>query len=354
MFDYQSLKQLAKQIGRPVKDLVALSVGNDPFYAEVPHRRKEAEWFADIWDQFSFPHGIHLRRIHYTLLSKAKDGAPIITPTGKPYQNTDNDWSMLDRASLSARYLDMIPLDALVDRRNDAPHIFAPEPNLWGSTVSVIFDTPAAVEDLPTFPELPDYHWRERTQAQNYLVEVWIEKSTQNDWLVPLCRQHGVNLVVGVGELSEIASRGLVDRARESGKAARVIYISDFDPGGRSMPVAVARKAEFYIRKFDSNVDLSLNPLALTEEQCIDYELPRTPIKEKERRKDRFEERFGAIQISCWGSSLDGISFIESPQAGSQEAVHRGKSAHISPHFHFGGAGSLFGASLGYSGRAGL
>ena len=95
---------------------------------------------------------------------------------------------------------------------------------------------------------------------QEYLIEVWIEKSTQNDWLVPLCRKHNVNLVVGVGELSEIACRHLVQRIDLSGKPARILYLSDFDPGGRSMPVAVARKMEFYLNKWEVEADVKLWP----------------------------------------------------------------------------------------------
>ena len=39
-----------------------------------------------------------------------------------------------------------------------------------------------------------------------------------------------------------------------------VIYLSDFDPGGRSMPKAVARKVEFTIAKFELDVDLEPIP----------------------------------------------------------------------------------------------
>jgi hypothetical protein len=129
---------------------------------------------------------------------------------------------------------------------------------------------------------------------QDFVVEVWIEKSTQNDWLVPLCRKRGVNLVVGIGESSEIRSRELAERSAKYAVPTRIIYISDFDPGGRSMPKAVARKVEFTLRKFDLDCDLQLIPLALTPEQCRQYKLPRTPIKETEQRKDKFEETFGA------------------------------------------------------------
>ncbi len=41
MLDYNSIKGLAKQIGRSTKDLVALAVQNDPFYAGVAGRQKE-------------------------------------------------------------------------------------------------------------------------------------------------------------------------------------------------------------------------------------------------------------------------------------------------------------------------
>ncbi len=294
MLDYTSIKDLARQIGRPIKDLVALAVANDPFYAAVPHRRREGEWFAEIWGKFGFSEGVHLRRIHYVLVSQSEEGETILKPGDEPYENTGNDWALLNRTSLSARYLDLIPLDALVDRRNDEPMIFTPEINALGARI-IIADTGPDVSYLMSdFPELPSYSLDSMQSEQDYLVEVWIEKSTQNDWLVPLCEQRGVNLVVGIGELSEIRSRHLAERVDETGKPARIIYISDFDPAGRSMPVSVARKVEFYIHKFDLDVDVTLNPLILTEEQCHEYRLPRTPIKESEKRRDKFEEKFGA------------------------------------------------------------
>ncbi len=292
MLNYTSIKHLAKQIGRSTKDLVALSVVNDPFYAAVPHRQREGEWFAEIWRRLGSRTGIHTRRIHYLILTP--DGEPFLNLKGEPYENNKADWALLNRASLSARYLDLIPLDVLVDRRNDEPMIFtsadADDPPL----VVVQDQEPDAVSYLNYTPSLPDYLIEGFEPAQDYLVEVWIEKSTQNDWLVPLCEWRGVNLVVGIGELSEIRSRHLAQRVEETSKPARIIYISDFDPAGRSMPVSVARKLEYYIHKFGLDVDVTLNPLILTEQQCREYRLPRTPIKESERRKDRFEEKFGA------------------------------------------------------------
>jgi hypothetical protein len=50
---------------------------------------------------------------------------PILKSNGVAYQNTEGDWSHLIVASLAARYLDLVPFDDLVDRRNAEPTIFA-------------------------------------------------------------------------------------------------------------------------------------------------------------------------------------------------------------------------------------
>ena len=132
MFDYEGLKDLARQTGIPTKDLIVLSPQNDPFYAGVSARRERAEWFANLWEGFGFPTGSHLRRIHYVLVSQPD---PILWPNGNPYENTQNDWQGLVNASLGARYLGLIPDGVLIDRRNPEPMIRAnfagdPEPEV--------------------------------------------------------------------------------------------------------------------------------------------------------------------------------------------------------------------------------
>ena len=179
---------------------------------------------------------------------------------------------------------------------------------------AVLFDE---VEiELPEFPTLPEIHifgLDDDAVRQDFIVEVWIEKSTQNDWLVPLCTRRGVNLVVGIGEQSETRSRELALRSVKYAVPVRIIYISDFDPGGRSMPKAVARKVEFTISKLGLDVDVQLIPLAMTPEQCRYYNLPRTPIKETEKRKDKFEQIFGV-----GATELDAL-----------EALHPGELARL-------------------------
>ena len=295
MLEFDDIKAMAKAIGRSIRDLIALSPDADPFYIGVGARRRDAEWFAGVWAEHGAA-GSHLRRLHYRLISAT---TPVRKPDGSEYQNTEHDWNLLAAASLVARYLDLVPFDALVDRRNDEPMIFAenldadPDEEIEVSCAVACEEPAVAAIDVPDMPTLPFLDFDADYPVQKYIVEVWIEKSTQNDWLEPLCRRRGVNLVVGAGEQSETRSRELALRAVEYGAPVRVIYLSDFDPGGRSMPKAVARKVEFTIAKFELDVDLQLIPLALTPDQCHEYRLPRTPIKETERRKDKFERIFG-------------------------------------------------------------
>ncbi|GAI24958.1 unnamed protein product, partial [marine sediment metagenome] len=66
-------------------------------------------------------------------------------------------------------------------------------------------------------------------KLQPYHLEVWIEKSTMNDELNPLCRKFHANFVYGIGQESITRVYELIDRLIESEKPVRILYISDFD-----------------------------------------------------------------------------------------------------------------------------
>jgi len=149
---------------------------------------------------------------------------------------------------------------------------------------------------------------------QPCLVEVWIEKSTMNDELVPLCSSLGVNLVTSIGFQSITATVNLIKRALHSGKPARVLFIADHDPAGDGMAIAVARQAQYRIeQQLGIDLDLTIEELMLTPAQVQQYELPRVPIKEEDRRRQGFEERHGGGAVE-----LDAL-----------EALHPGEFAKI-------------------------
>jgi hypothetical protein len=284
---YDNIKKLAKELNRPASTLIALSPSNDPF-SITPARHDGAHWFARIWKRFRLGPGTHVRRVHYKLISQA---APIKMSNGMPFKNTAECWEDMIGWSNDARYLDIVPAEDFIDRRNAKPLIYLPVGSRSGS-LCLINNAPD-VELASAMPDLPALYLIRPTNLQRYHIELWCEKTTANDILEPIARKNGCNVITGMGELSQTACVNVVERAAQSGLPVRILYISDFDPGGLSMPVAVARKIEHRLYLKNLDLDIQVRPIALTLEQCQKFRLPRTPIKEGERRAAAFEERFG-------------------------------------------------------------
>jgi len=263
------IKEEAKRRGCSVNELIALAPANDPFYCGGKYQIADAKWFQALWDRFQFPVGVHLRRIHYRLTAPDQD--PILSRDGLLYKNSDDCWIRLGLAAKFARYLELVDPDAFDDRRNPPAEIYIPEETKaayqWTSGESV-----SESANLPDFPELPRLEIESPSADQYYHLEVWCEKSTMNDELRPICQRFKANMVTGLGEMSITSVRLLLNRIEATGKPTRIFYISDFDPAGLSMPVAVSRKIEFW----EGDLDIKLFPVMLTFEQCIEYELPRT------------------------------------------------------------------------------
>jgi hypothetical protein len=289
VLDYPGMRALAREIQVSARDLLAMADFNDPFYTGVPYRVANARWFANLGERIDFGHRFHIRRVHYKLVSQSP---PIRKPNGENYENTDQDWDLLLRASRDARYLGLIDPEQVVDSRNPAATINAVLGPALSPSIEVM-NLELYEMDLPEQLDLPELLLEEFRAQQRYLVEIWTEKSGQNDVLRPLVKRYGVNLVSFDGECSEAGCRAAIRRAIESGWPLRIIYLSDFDPGGRSMPVAAGRKIEFWLRHNHPDLDVTVDPIALLPEQAEEYGLPRTPIKAGEKRATKFEERFG-------------------------------------------------------------
>lgn len=295
--NYAVLKELARQQGCRVTDLIALAPQNDPFYCGSPGEVDKAQWFAELWRTFGYSTGVHLRRVHYQLISQPLP----CKADGQPYQNTENDWNYLLNAGKYARYLGLVDPNAFEDRRNPDPMVtayyYAEEPP--GFSV----DTYHLDEiEAPTWPGLPGFRVQGfDANLQPYHMEVWVEKTTMNDVLRPLCSRYRANLVTGAGEMSITAVLDLIKRVAQADRPARIFYVSDFDPAGYGMPISVARKIEFLVDNLDQTMDIRLEPVALTQGQVQEYSLPRTPIKDTELRRGNFEDIHGegAVELDA-------------------------------------------------------
>jgi hypothetical protein len=277
---YDELKKLQHvlRLGRgrkpPIKDLIVLAPQNDPFYAGTEGQQAMAEWFAGVFGQTT---GAHLRRIHYRLVVRGD----VVRADGVLYENDQNSWTYLNNASRFARYLGLVDPEDLVDRRNPSPHIymapgfgFEPEWSYEIETNSLDRISPHLGNNLlpPVEVEarVDGYHYEEALQP--YHVEVWAEKTTMNDILVPLCSSLGANYVSGAGYQSITAMVSLLrDRVAKLEKPCRVLYVSDYDAAGRNMPRQMARQMEFWIERYAADYDIRVEPIVMTAEQAADY-----------------------------------------------------------------------------------
>lgn len=306
--NYGDIKQLASSQGRRIDELLALHPSNDPFYVGRKGQIAMAKWFAELWTKFGYSEGrgVHLRRVHYQLVSQRE-------PTrhrGDPYQNTDKCWNYLCSAAKYARCLGLVDVGAFADHRNPNPYILGAETQ--PDEPSVTFH--GEEWEIPSIT-LPDcklqFPWPfiegfEGLEYHGFHIELWVEKSTMNDVLIPLCEELGVNLVTSLGFQSITNVFNLLKRIARRGEPARIFYISDFDPAGDGMPVAVARQIEFWSRFFAGALgvelpEIKLDPICLTREQVKKWELPRIPIKDSDNRKGNFEDRMGegAVELDA-------------------------------------------------------
>jgi hypothetical protein len=306
---HAAVKALAQQWGCPLKDVVALSKSRDPFLSGAPAQQIKAAWFLALWQAFAYTTRVHVRRVHYRLVSQPDPRKP----DGTPYLNTEQCWELLQEASTAARYLGLVDPLAFEDHRNPSPQLpldwgqpsAAPSlawiGDLFGWTLPTIRVDLADDLDF-AFPEPEVQGYDYRLHDQPYHLELWIEKSTMNDVLRPLARAAGAVLVTSVGFQSITNAVQLVARrVRESGKPVRIFYLADFDPAGDKMPTAIARQIEFWLPQYAPHADIKLMPLGLTRGQVQYYRLPRIPIKESDTRKAGFEERYGegAVELDA-------------------------------------------------------
>lgn len=309
--------------------LLAMSRNYDPFQKGTPAHWRNARWFAELWERFGYSSGVHLRRMHYRIGSTPDPRSA----AGKPYENTERCFGKLCVAGSEARILGLVDPEHFEDRRNPAARLYIqprwepPEPS-WDWRDGAIFQPPGS--ELPEIGrwdlEVPDwsmpsirswlssgvpggFDWPEPTvfgydyhdDDQPVLVEVWIEKTTMDDILVPLCQGMRVNLVRAAGFESITNIVGLLRRAERHRKPAHVVYVSDYDPAGERMPVVVARQVEFWREALGIDAEVSVEQVALTREQVAAYDLPTAPIKDSDRRKAGFEARNGegAVELDA-------------------------------------------------------
>ena len=273
---YDWVARRARARAKRVDEILAMTLGRDPFYIGSETDVLKGKWFADavvrrfdaqIKAKEAAGGKPHLRGLHYLCVTTPKD-KPVMWPNGLVYENTEKDWNRLEDWARIARWLGFTNIEDFDDQRNAEPKYFAPsdsevdEPEVsadnWPDWELPALDATLDVDDW-TIPNISanDGYEPDSFLDESSLVGVFIEKSTMNDWLEPLCRDLHADLYVGSGFQSITNAARFIRRAIVLGKPAHLLVISDFDPTGRKMPIGAARHVDYRRRMPDANYDLT-------------------------------------------------------------------------------------------------
>jgi hypothetical protein len=267
-----------------MKDLTVLT--NDPFRLDTPQNHKIGEWLADTASTLGLGNRkIHNRGLHYMILGQPK-------PDGSIYVSDEASWNLLEKASKFARWLGYLPFDQIVDQRNDPPtvRIFEepiPAPYI---NVGIDVDIPAADDIIPKLG-VDDF-----TGTQPYKLVIVGEKSSLDAVLGPIAAEHKADLYLPTGDISDTLIYQMAKIGSDDGRPVRVLYFADCDPSGWNMGVVIARKLQAFKVLHFPELEFEVHRAALTPDQVREFDLPSTPLKEKEARAGEWRAAWGFEQ----------------------------------------------------------
>jgi hypothetical protein len=281
----------ARDASLPLASLTVLDKKVDPYRQDTPAGHRDGAWLAEQMARLGIVKPIHLRGLHYALVSSTS----LTKPNGERYLNDADNWEWLQvEAAKAARWLGHVPFDQIVDERNAAPVIViyedgAPEVEVGlGATIAV---TIPDLEDIKPTVYLDNFRARQR----HHLV-LFGEKQSIAEVAAPLCRQYQADLYLPSGELTDSHLHTMAKTGAADGRPMIVFTVADFDPSGRQMSVSIGRKLQAFRDLLYPGLEFEVIPIALNEEQVRDLDLPNTPLKDTERRGDRWRSEFGLEQ----------------------------------------------------------
>ena len=274
--------------GASLKYFTVLSAQIDPYRIDTPANHAVGRWFAEQMDRLGLLHRrIHLRGIHYALLGSTTK------PSSEPYINTDENWQWLQNsAAKAARWLRYVPFSAITDARNATPQI-SDSPDDEPSEIDPWLSWGGHIEHPSFYGLKPHVTVTGFERNQPYRLALYGEKTSLQQVLDPIARQYGADLFLPTGEISDTQMHQMAEAAAEDGRPLIVFTVTDFDPAGWQMSVSIGRKLQALKDLLFPDLEFELHPVALTLEQVRDLDLPSTPLKETERRGDKWRECMG-------------------------------------------------------------
>jgi hypothetical protein len=129
-----------------------------------------------------------------------------------------------------------------------------------------------------------DFEYEPVERYQPYHIEMWVEKSTMNGILRPLCSKCGAVLVAFKGHCSWGAVWKLCKRVDTDGRPALVFYLSDLDASGFRMAVELCEKVmEINNNFFDGLLNIRVKRFGLSPEHVVEHQIPMVDRKKGEK-----------------------------------------------------------------------
>jgi hypothetical protein len=272
-----------------------LAPQNDPFRVDTSASHRDGEWLALQAKRLGLGHRrIHVRGLHYMLVSSTG----LVKPNGQPYRNVHEDWQWLvAEAAKSARWLGYMPIHQIVDARNSEPviHILNPKPELPPRARVSIDGFEFVLSDYPIDLE-PSVHVGQFRVDQPYNLVFFGEKTSLEDVLSPVSYDYRANLYLPAGEISDTMLHRMADTGAQDGRAMVVSAFRICDPAGWQMPISIARKLQAFKAVLLPELRFQVRRAALIPDQVRQHGLPSTPLKDTERRADKWREKMGVEQ----------------------------------------------------------
>lgn len=369
------VKEFARSHGIGDEDALMISKKNDPDWKGTEADHKKAEWFRELWEYAVADRSdrkIHTRGVHYATVMRDEEIEPPTSCKWGVYQNTATCYGYLRKAAVTARILGYVPLDGVLDEKNDQSrittyvgHVTDPdvtaidEPDVvWApyvpqvsSTASVAYgDVDEFIDHFATNTarQLAEQLRLDDELEQPYHIELWSEKTLPRE----VRRITGVSAVVeGEGDLSYTVASDFAERVNQAGKPGVILYLSDFDPAGSNMARAMASKISWLNRSDRLEQRVVIKKIAITAEQVEEYDFPRKLIDTDDipanyrTRVDEWQKEHdgGAVELNVLESDIglfrrivrEGVSelrdreltvknheAIDEWQAAVEEAIH--------------------------------
>lgn len=257
----------------------------------------KAEWALRVYEE-SKRDKTTARALHYFALGR--QDYPIFNRAGLIGQRayTDADAGNITEWIALAKRQGVIPWDLLPD---DTVGEFG-ELVSWPSERDFSYDHSkgtSQLNDLKYYLKRKKFsrNCRSVKRDQPYHLELWVEKSTMNNILRPVCSRFDTVLVTFKGHASWGATWKLCKRVAQDGRPALVFYLSDMDASGFKMAVEAAEKIrEINTNFFDGRLDIKVRRIGLTPAQVVEYQIPMVDRKDGEKSN---QELYRAYVSAC-------------------------------------------------------